>query len=127
MTLKCDICATVILPPVPPGVHQLRCPFDDFEFTFDNDAKQPIEKLYYIFMDSKELCLEVDLLNCKSVLRVTLDKTDPNNYDMVLSETDWPAERLVTYEAAKQLYLAAKDSLPMNQLVKLLKSIKESK
>lgn len=116
-----------MLPPVPPGVHQLRCPFDDFEFTYDNDTKQAIEKLFYIFIDSKELCLEVDLLNSKSVLRVTLDKTDPNGYDTILSESDWPAERLVTYEAVKQLYVAAKDSLPMNQLIKLLQNIKESK
>lgn len=123
--LPCDICGMQLMLPVVPGISQLRCPEDDFEYTYDNDLKHPIEKMYYAKINKIEFCVEVNLLENISVLRIIRDKENIINDDLVIWEEDYVPNTLVNYQYFKQLYQKAKDKIPKNPYQELYNTHKD--
>jgi hypothetical protein len=101
--LTCDICNVILLPPTATGIWPARCPFDDFEYSYDVDAKKPIEKLYYAVFEKREYCVEVDLVTSKVILRITKDINNADNEDAVLIEKDFDIKAKADYSLFKAL------------------------
>jgi hypothetical protein len=104
MILRCDICDAELLRPAPKGIHQIRCPFDDFEFTYDNDLKIPIEKIYYATKNRITYSLEADLVENKLYMRIIEDKDNADKYDELIGEAPLDISKKINYEYFKYMF-----------------------